>query len=113
MELALNEYQIKAEKTAIYTGRGTFEGLTYCTLKLNGEAGEVAEKVGKAWRDDDQKITSERRQAILIELGDVLWYVANLASELGAPLELVAKLNLQKLADRKTRNKLHGEGDER
>lgn len=88
-------------------------GIMYCALKLNGEAGEVAEKVGKALRDDRSLITDERRLALIIELGDVLWYIANLADELSVSLDEVARQNLNKLADRKARNVLHGSGDNR
>lgn len=107
------EYQKKAAETAIYPGRGSIGGLVYCALKLNGESGEVAEHVGKALRDDAGSITPERREAILRELGDVLWYVANLADELSEPLEAVARRNIKKLQDRKNRGALRGSGDDR
>src|ERR1700722_10421646 len=78
----INQYQNDACSIAIYPGRNTIHGIVYCALKLNGEAGEIAEKVGKALRDDHSTITPERREALLLELGDVMWYVANLANEL-------------------------------
>ena len=107
----LDRYQNDACSTAIYPGRNTIHGIVYCALKLNGEAGEVAEKVGKALRDDHSTITPERREALLLELGDVLWYVANLANELQFSLRDVAEANLQKLASRKARGTLQGSGD--
>ena len=78
----LDDYQKKAIATAIYPKDKRLMGLMYCSLKLNGEAGEVAEKVGKLMRDDNFKLSQEKREAILYELGDVLWYLANLANEL-------------------------------
>jgi NTP pyrophosphatase (non-canonical NTP hydrolase) len=72
----------------------------YCALGLTGEAGEVAEQIKKSWRNNMQ-ITAERREKIEAELGDVLWYVAQLATELGMDLDAIASHNLNKLAERK------------
>lgn len=60
----------------------------YCALKLNGEAGEVAEKVGKVYRDSNGQYSSVRLQALQLELGGVLWYIAGLCDTLGLSLEL-------------------------
>lgn len=109
----LNEYQGSAMLTAIYPNKGSLLGLIYCTLKLNGEAGEIAEKIGKILRDDYGKISDEKRMDLIKELGDVLWYIANLANELGVDLEVVADINLKKLAQRKANNTLRGSGDNR
>lgn len=111
----LNEYQAKAESTAIYpmAHRGVPMSLSYAGLKLNGEAGEVAEKIGKRLRDGLDIQNGEWNTALAKELGDVLWYVANLAREIGFDLEEVAKLNLDKLQSRKSRGKLGGSGDDR
>ena len=67
-------------------------GSTYPALGLAGEAGEVAEHAKKAIRDDGGEVTDERRAAMTKELGDVLWYVAQLASELGLELEEIAQV---------------------
>lgn len=109
----LNEYQTKAFETAIYPGKYGMLGKAYCALKLNGEAGEVAEEIGKALRDDAQTITPTRRVKLLHELGDVLWYLAAEAAELGFSLNEVAEANLIKLANRKARGTLQGSGSER
>jgi len=109
----LNEYQEMTAATAIYPGRHSFLGLTYCALKLAGEAGEVAEKVGKVIRDENSVVNGDKAQELMKELGDVLWYVSNAAYELGYGLELVAQTNLAKLADRKERGVLGGSGDNR
>ena len=85
----------------------------YPALGLGGEVGEVLNKVKKIMRDHDGKITDEYREILKKELGDVLWYVAALASELGLKLEEVARLNLEKLASRKERGTLGGDGDNR
>jgi len=107
----LNTYQQAAGRTALYPDRG--QNPLYPTLGLCGEAGEVADKVKKVLRDDGGVFSAERRQAIALELGDVLWYVAQLAHELGVSLEEIASANLAKLADRADRNVLGGSGDRR
>ena len=106
----LNSYQKQAISSAIYPGQGAFDGLIYTALKLNGEAGEVAEKVGKAIRDGKKE---DWEHLMVLELGDVLWYIAALAQELGYPLEIVALTNLQKLERRKAQGTLQGSGDKR
>lgn len=85
----------------------------YPALKLAGEAGEVAEKVGKIIRDKGGVIFEADRQALKKELGDVLWYIAALARELDFSLEDVAQANLDKLAGRVQRGTLQGSGDDR
>ena len=106
-----DEYQKKAGKTAIYPNIG--KNFVYPTLGLMGEAGEVSEKIKKVIRDDGGKLTPEKREEIKKELGDVLWYLAQLSKELGIRFSDVAKGNLEKLSSRKARGKLHGEGDNR
>lgn len=105
----LDDYQNKALETAIYPGKQSFAGLVYTVLKLNGEAGEVAEKVGKIIRDD--KFIVKEPLLLILELGDVLWYIAACANELGFTLSDVAKNNIEKLSSRKARDKLSGSGD--
>lgn len=115
----MGEYQRQAMATAVYpeAGEGTTQSLAYLALKLNGEAGEVAELIGKHLRGDDgppgHEITSDRRAKLLKELGDVQWYVANLAAELGFPMSLVCQTNLNKLAERKSAGTLKGSGSDR
>ena len=109
----MDYYSTTAIKTAIYPGKGEFLGLLYTILKLNGEAGEIAEKIGKIIRDKESRIGQEDRLAMAQELGDVLWYVNACARELGFDLQIIASLNLEKLASRKERGKLGGSGDER
>ncbi len=82
-------------------------------LGLAGEAGEAADKVKKIIRDKGGYASEEDRAALVKELGDVMWYVANVARYLGVSLSEVAEGNIEKLSSRKKRNKLHGEGDER
>lgn len=109
--LTFAEYAERAGATARYPGRG--EGnLTYPTLGLTGEAGEVAEKVKKILRDQGGEI-GDKRELLVKELGDVLWYVAALAHELGVSLDSVALGNLEKLESRRARGVLGGSGDER
>ncbi len=82
-------------------------------MGLVGEAGEVAEKMKKVLRDNDGVISEEKREEITKELGDVLWYIANLSKELNVSLEDVAQKNIEKLQSRQQRNELHGSGDNR
>ena len=108
--LTFNEYQERAMTTAVYPGRGQ-GNFVYPALGLAGESGEVCEKIKKAVRDDGGRITPERRDLLAKELGDVLWYVATMATELGLDLDQVAEGNLAKLAARKAAGRIHGDGD--
>lgn len=107
----INEYQHAARSTAIYPD--ACRNMIYPTLGLAGEAGEVAEKVKKVIRDKAGVFDAATRTAIAKELGDVLWYVAQIASELELDLSNVAQGNLDKLADRAKRGQLQGSGDNR
>ncbi len=112
-ERTFDYYAGRAVSTAIYPGAGTFGGLTYAALGLNGEAGELAEHVKKAMRDDGAVLTPERRVKLVAELGDVLWYAAAVARELDVSLAEVARLNISKLDARKREGKLGGSGSDR
>lgn len=105
------EYQKLSRKTAIYPNAGS--NYVYPTLGLSGESGEVAEKIKKAIRDENGVISESRKKDIEKELGDVLWYVSQIASELGLSLDGIAKLNIDKLYARMERNVLAGSGDNR
>lgn len=109
--MRFSEYQRRSRETAVYPQLG--DNLVYPALGLCGEAGETAEKIKKAIRDDGGVLTDERRDALAAELGDVLWYVAQLATEAGLDLETIADANLEKLASRQERRVLHGSGDDR
>ncbi|MFM8604055.1 MAG: nucleoside triphosphate pyrophosphohydrolase family protein [Cyanobium sp.] len=104
-------YQERCRSTARYPQVGS--NPIYPTLGLCGEAGEVADKVKKVVRDRDGQFDAAVRDDLLLELGDVLWYVAQLASELELDLEAVAEANLAKLASRAARNVIGGSGDRR
>ena len=108
--MELSDYQRRSRQTAEYPREAW---LAYPALGLAGEAGEVAEHAKKAIRDDGGEISDERRAAMAKELGDVLWYVAQLASELGLELDEIAQGNLEKLLSRQRRGVLSGSGDER
>ena len=109
--LTFDEYRDLARQFAIYPNIGS--NVQYATLGLVGEAGEIANKVKKMMRDHDGVITDETRGALKSELGDVLWYAAMLAVEIGVSFEDVAEGNLNKLNDRALRGRLQGAGDER
>lgn len=125
----LNMYQTIATKSAIYPGKGTPFGLMYTALGL-AEAGEVQNKVKKAFRDDGciefdcnldtgknvysyNSLTPERRAEIIKEMGGNLWYLAAMCAELGTTLSEVALANLTELCGRTERGTLQGSGDDR
>lgn len=108
---SLNEYQKQSRKTAQVVH--TDHPIVYPTLGLVNEAGELAGKVKKIFRDKGGVIGDEERQALKYELGDVLWYLAQIATELDLSLEEVASANLEKLFSRLERGKIGGEGDYR
>jgi NTP pyrophosphatase (non-canonical NTP hydrolase) len=95
----------------VYPGNGTDDGISYTLFGLLGEAGELANKWKKYFRDDIP--LADTIKALAPELGDVLWYVANMASELGYSLEELAQGNLDKLAQRQHSGTLNGSGDHR
>ena len=105
------DYQKKAKKTAIYPVIG--RNFIYPTLGLAGEAGEVSGKIKKIMRDDGGVVSKEKREELKKELGDVLWYVAQIATDLKLSLDDIAKNNLDKLASRFKRGKIRGSGDNR
>jgi NTP pyrophosphatase (non-canonical NTP hydrolase) len=105
------EYQKFSRKTAFYPGKD--KNFIYPTLGLAGETGEVAEKIKKIIRDDDGNVDGEKKEELKKELGDVLWYVAQIATELDISFDEIAKLNIEKLRSRKERNTLSGSGDNR
>ena len=106
----LDMYQKVAKTTAIYPRE---QAIIYPTLGLTGEAGEVANKVKKIIRDDGNKINEGLVQEISAEIGDVLWYIAVLADDFNIKLSDIANTNIEKLANRKKNNTIHGSGDTR
>lgn len=109
--MQFREYQTSARTTAIYPNIG--KNFIYPTLGLVGETGEIAEKIKKVIRDGNEQMTDEKRTELAKELGDVLWYLAQLSTELGLELEDIAAGNLAKLKKRQEEGKLHGNGDNR
>lgn len=105
-----NDYQQAALQTNQHGGDTALLALA---LGLTAEAGEVAGKVYKVYRDAGGVLSEERRVALAAELGDVMWYVAALAAAVGLTLEDVAELNARKLADRAARGRINGDGDNR
>jgi NTP pyrophosphatase (non-canonical NTP hydrolase) len=116
-----NSYQRWTRTTAVYnksnSGRNSqpISPLVYCVLGLNGESGEVAEVVKKFHRDHEPvtDMPDEVRMKLIKELGDVLWYLARTADEIGIDLSEIAASNVEKLEDRRQHGKIHGSGDNR
>jgi NTP pyrophosphatase (non-canonical NTP hydrolase) len=109
--MEFSEYQTKSRVTAQYSTIG--HPVIYPVLGLANEAGEVAGKIKKVFRDKGGEISAETREALQSELGDVLWYISQVCTELEISLDEVAESNLAKLLDRQARGKIRGDGDNR
>lgn len=111
MEIHLfDEYQREAARTAKFPRE---HAATYLTLGLASEAGEVAGKLKKIIRDNNSNIGEKEKEQIIAELGDVLWYLSQLALELNVTLSYIAAKNIEKLQDRINRDVISGDGDDR
>ncbi|MDD4996109.1 MAG: nucleoside triphosphate pyrophosphohydrolase family protein [Patescibacteria group bacterium] len=106
-----NEYQKKSRETAVYPNKG--KNFIYPVLGLVGESGEVAEKIKKVLREKGGIVDKRTKREIKKELGDVLWYVSQVAAELDISLDELALANIRKLMSRKKRDRLFGNGDNR
>ena len=117
----INEYQLRAHSFADYSmpmipepEKGAIRvDYVYPVMGLTEESGEVAGKFAKAVRDCNGKIDDERKEAIVKELGDVTWFVAEICTLLNVSMEEVMQKNIDKLTSRKERNVIHGNGDNR
>ena len=105
-----DDYQTQASKTAIYNDADV---IVYPVLGLLSEAGEVAGKVKKVLRDSNGQFLPEHREAIADEVGDCLWYIASICTDLGFGMETIAQRNLDKLNSRMARGVIQGSGDYR
>ena len=110
--MKFEEYQKRALSTVL-TSDDEFKDLLHWVLGINGESGEIAEKVKKIIRDKGGKVSAEDKKELAKEIGDVLWYLAVFAEDLGMSLDDIAKANLDKLQSRKKRGVLGGSGDNR
>lgn len=110
--MELNEYQKIASSTAIFEHDDVDE-LIYTALGLAGETGEVVEKIKKIYRNDKGVVSGEKVQDLKREMGDVLWYLSQMARVLDVTLDEVAQENVNKLKDRQERSVLASEGDNR
>lgn len=112
--ISMNQYQDFTDEVSIYPDAGaeTIIGLSYTCLGLTGEAGEVAGKIKKVIRGD-YELTPEKKRELILELGDVLFYITRIAVELGYTLEEVMEVNQMKLVKRKEKNVIRGDGDHR
>lgn len=108
--MTFDDYQKAAVATAIYPDDLK---LIYPAIGLAGETGEVMEHIKKTIRDNNRQLTEDRRHALAKELGDVLWYIANLAEDAGLSLADIARQNIEKVNSRKARGVQLGSGDNR
>lgn len=106
-----NKYQDISKVTSTYEASTSMPPSVFTALGLNEEAGEVAGKIKKFYRDNLNEV--ETKEKIKLELGDVLWYLSETARHWGLTLQEVAEGNIKKLADRRARNVIHGAGDNR
>ncbi len=106
--MTFNDYQNEAVKTAVYPDHLE---ILYPALGLAGECGEVCEKVKKVFRDKEGVVSEETKTELAKELGDVLWYIANLATDLELTMDVIAETNITKLKSRRERGVIHGNGD--
>ena len=115
--MELDKYQEDAATTAIYPDRGHAWGISYVSMQLAAEVGEVVQIIAKLVRDTDFRLTGTIKPEVLIklkkELGDVKWCVGEIASQLNFKLSDIAQINLEKLQGRKERGTLQGSGDDR
>lgn len=110
--MKFDEYQKRALSTVL-SSEDQFKDLLHWVLGINGESGEIAEKVKKIIRDKGGKVSEEDKRELAKEIGDVLWYLAVFAEDLGMSLDDIAQANLAKLQSRKQRGVLGGSGDNR
>ncbi|MEM9951354.1 MAG: nucleoside triphosphate pyrophosphohydrolase family protein [Chloroflexota bacterium] len=111
MQTKYGAYQEQSRKT--YNDIETNDPIVYPTLGLVNEAGEFAGKIKKIFRDKDGEFSQEDKEALKSELGDVLWYLTQICTNLDLTLEEVAEANLDKLFSRLERGVIGGSGDER
>jgi NTP pyrophosphatase (non-canonical NTP hydrolase) len=109
--MQFDEYQGAARATAFYPK--LCEVPVYPVMGLCGEAGEVSEKAKKILRDKQGIMSAEDRDALIDELGDVLWYIANIAADIDCELSYLAQRNIVKLRARAAKGTLAGSGDSR
>lgn len=110
--MTLDDYQ-KGALTTVLATEDQFKDLLHWVLGINGESGEIAEKVKKIIRDKNGQVSEEDKQDLAKEIGDVLWYLAVFAHQLGFSFDDVGRQNLDKLQSRKKRGVLGGSGDNR
>ena len=108
--MEFNDYQTRAMKNKVY---GYGDKIIYPALGLGNEVGEVQGKIKKVLRDNEGIFNLENRKPIADEIGDVLWYIAALAEDLGFTLDEIAEINITKLEDRRARGVIQGSGDQR
>ena len=108
-----DEYQKQATSTAQFRDTSDEYKLMYSCMGLAGESGELIEKIKKVIRNDGGAISEEKREAIKLEIGDVLWYLSQIARLCDISFDDAAEANVKKLADRRARGVIKSEGDTR
>lgn len=109
--MTFKDYNEKSSEVLLYP-KGV-AAVMYLALGVNGEAGELGEKVKKVYRDSEGVFDEHAKLEVQKEIGDVMWYLNRISEELGFTLEQAAELNLVKIQDRIARDMVHGEGDNR
>src|SRR3989304_9376938 len=101
-----NEYQKKSRKHAFYPNQNSPDAFRYLIYGITGEAGELAEHFKHALRDEGDELTEDRKLKIIKELSNVLWYVANICTELGVDFNEIPEVSLKKIEERLKRGTL-------
>ncbi len=109
---SIDDYQMTTNASKVYDVVIN-HSIVYPALGLSGEVGEFHEKIKKIFRDKGGKMTDADKQGLKLELGDIMWYVVVCAQTLGLKMSDVLEANLNKSKDRRQRNKVKGEGDNR
>ena len=107
-----DDYQARAMTTAKLSG-DELKDIMHWVLGIAGESGEIAEKVKKIIRDQNGEFSEHDKTELAKEIGDVLWYLATLAHQLGVSFDDVAESNIAKLKSRHERGVIGGSGDNR
>lgn len=108
-----DKYEKLASRTGVFEGKVAENPLMYLGLGVTSEAGEVADKIKKIMRNDQGIISPEKKEALKLELGDVLWYLSQISKNLSIPFSEVAQANIDKLWKRHQEGLIKGSGDNR
>jgi len=102
IKMKLEEYRVKREEIfALQKYDKEDLELPIAMTSLTGEVGELANEIKKLYRDDGGLLTQERKDKLILEGGDIIWYLMFLFEDiLHIPLEVLFGPNISKLRDK-------------